>query len=107
MKPIVMQSMELDDESKLDAAQPIAMDSRPDYPYGLRICLTHEELKKLDLDPADAFVGGMIHGHFMGRITSASANDYEGSGPSCRIEIQIESLAIESEDAENEEADDD
>lgn len=100
---ITMVDMELDDESKEDAIQPYAMPDKPDYPYGLRICLTHEELEKLNLDASDAFVGGMIHGHFMGRITSVSANDGE-NGSTCRIEIQIEALAVESEDAENEDA---
>jgi hypothetical protein len=101
-----MVSMELDDESKLDAPQPIPMDTKPDYPYGLRICLTHEELAKLDLDPADAFVGGIIHLHALARITSVNASDsapgpYSDGGPQCRIELQIEDMSIESEDAEN------
>ena len=61
-------------------------------------------LEKLGLDAPDGeCVGGTVHGHFMGRITSLSSNSGE-SGDCCRIEIQIEDLAIESEDAENEEA---
>ena len=35
--------MELDDEDKLDAIMPIPMDNKPDFPYGLRICLTEKE----------------------------------------------------------------
>ena len=101
-KPRQMQSMELDDEDKLDAVMPIAMPAKPDFPYGLQICLTEKEFKKLDLDPSEAQVGGMVHGHFMGRITSVSASDNDG-GSCCRVEIQIEDLAIESEDAENDE----
>lgn len=100
---IVMKSMELDDEDKLDAVCPIPMPNKPDYPYGLRICLTEKEFEKLGLDASVACVGGVIHGHFMGRITSVSAEDRDG-GSSCRVEIQIEDLAIESEDDENEEA---
>ena len=42
--------MELDDEDKLDAFPMEVAPKRPDYPYGLRICLTHSELRKLDLD---------------------------------------------------------
>jgi hypothetical protein len=95
-----MVSMELDDESKIDAVQPYPMPDKPDYPYGLRICLTHEELAKLDLDPSDAFVGGIIHMHALARITSVSASDGD-SGPSCRVELQIEDMSIESEDSEN------
>jgi len=95
-----MRSMELDDEQKHDAVMPIPAD-KPDYPYGLRIALTHVEMEKLGLDPSCAVVGGMFHGHFMARITSVSAEDREGSS-CCRIEAQIEDLAIECEDEENE-----
>lgn len=98
----VMKSMELDDEDKLDTAMPIAMPDKPDYPYGLRITLTDKELAKLDLDHTDAEVGGTIHGFFMARITSVSENEVNGGEKCCRIELQIENLGIESEDAENE-----
>lgn len=97
---IVMQSMELDDEDKLDAAMPIAMPDKPDYPYGLRISLSEKEFKKLELDPADATVGGICHGHFLARVTSVSASEGEG-GKCFRVELQIEDIAIESEDEEN------
>lgn len=96
---IVMQSMELDDEAKLDACLPMPC-ALPDFPYGLRLSLTEKEFDKLGIDPAAAMVGGICHGHFMARICSVSAN--EGSdGNTCRVELQIESLAIESEDDEN------
>lgn len=100
-----MVSMELDDEDKLDAAMPIPMPNKPDYPYGLRICLTHKEFDKLGLDPSEAVVGGIFHLHGLARITSVSASDGEGGGPSCRVEAQIEDLDIESEDEENEDED--
>lgn len=92
----VMKSMELDDEKKLDS--PLATD----YPFGLRICLTNDELKKLDLDSASAVVGGTVHLHAMACITHVSHNDGP-DGYSCRIELQIEKLDVESEDEENEE----
>lgn len=97
---IVMKSMELDDEDKIDACMPIAMPCKPDFPYGLRITLTHKEFENLGLDPSCAEVGGIFHGHFMARITSVSAEQTNG-GESCRVEAQIEDLAIESEDDEN------
>lgn len=91
--------MELDDESKLDYVLPMPMD-KPDYPCGLRICLTGDDLKKLDLDFKDAVVGGIFHGHFMARVTGAF--ETEGSDENnCRVEAQITDLDIESEDEEN------
>ena len=102
--PQPMVSMELDDESKLDATGPFPLPEKPDYPYGLRICLTHEEFDKLGLDPSEAFVGGICHLHALARITSVSAND-SGSGATCRVEMQITDLVIEAEDSENSEYD--
>ena len=60
MKVHPMVDMELSDEEKFDAVMPIAMPNKPDYPYGLRLCLTGKELEKLGIDPADLAVGGMI-----------------------------------------------
>lgn len=101
---IAMKSLELDDEDKLDAIMPIPMETKPDFPYGCRICLTEKEFEKLGLDAKDAVIDGMIHGHFMGRITSVSHSESTSGDPCCRVEIQMEALAIESEDEENEEA---
>lgn len=100
-KPLSMTSMELDDEDILDMPMPVAFgEDKPKYPYGLKLCLTHAEFRKLGLDYKDAFVGGTLHGHFMGRVTSVSCNETD-SGECCRIEVQVEDLAIESEDEEN------
>jgi hypothetical protein len=80
--------------------------TRPRYPYGLRISLTHEELEKMGIETADAFVGGICHLHARGKITSISNNEVENqegeAKQDCRIEIQIVALSIESEDEENE-----
>ena len=97
---MIMKSMELDDEDKLDSPMPIPTE-KPDYPWGLRITLTQAELDKLDLDPDDAVVGGMFHMFAMARITNVNKSEDE-NGQCCRIEAQIESLGIESEDEENE-----
>lgn len=96
----IMHSMELDDEEKLDFSAPIPMPQGPDFPCGLRICLTEKQLDKLQLDAEGAVIGGLVHGHFMARITSISSDERDGAS-SCRIEMQIEDLGIESEDEEN------
>lgn len=96
-----MVDMEMSDDEKMDSVMPIKSDERPEYPWGLRICLCGAELEKLNLDPSDAFIGGIIHGHFLAKITSLSASASENYDD-CRIELQITHLAIESEDEENE-----
>lgn len=102
LRPMV--SMEMDDEDQLAAPMPIAMPNKPEFPYGLRICLTEKEFEKLKLDPSAAVVGGMFHLHALARITSVSMNQNNtdmGSDENIRVEAQIEDLAIESEDGEN------
>jgi hypothetical protein len=95
--------MERTDEEKIDHLAPIAaMSSAPDFPHGLRISLTQDEFEKLDLDHTAAEVGGMVHGHFMGRLTSVSQHQRDDKATCC-VEIQIEDLGIECEDDENEE----
>jgi len=86
-------SMELDDEDKLDFCAPIPCD-RPDYPYGLRICLCQKELDKLGL-PKPEF-GDYLDMRAFGRVTSVS--DDQGG---VRVEIQIEQIAVEDEMAED------
>ncbi len=86
--------MERDDDSKLDgmAAAPAAA---PDYPYGLRICLTEAELAKLGLE-ADCDVGDMIDIRAFARVCCISKNDGP-DGANCRIELQITHMAVENE----------
>lgn len=92
-----MVDMELDDESKLDAPQPYPMPEKPDYPYGLRICLTEKELKKLDIE-APQNIGEVIDLRAFAVVTSISCYKTEGSGDDCcRVELQIQKLAVESE----------
>lgn len=83
--------MEMDDEAVMDAICPIPMPEKARYPYGLRICLTHAELKKLDLD-ADCNVGDMIDLRCFGEVTSISKD-----GDNCRVEIQLQKIALEDE----------
>lgn len=71
----------------------------PIYPYGLSICLTHDELDKLDLD-GDCQVGDLLHMVCMAKVTSVSKNETT-DGESCRIELQI--IDIEVAENQNEE----
>lgn len=93
-----MADMALDDEDIMDAPMPIPMTERARYPYGLRICLTHHELEKLGLD-ADCDVGDIIDLRAFAVVTSISKEETKG-GESCRVELQIEKLAIEPEAGE-------
>jgi hypothetical protein len=86
------------DDEKIDQVMPLPMDGRPDYPPGLCICLTEKELEKLGLD-ADCDVGDVIDLRAFACVRSVSKSDH-GDGGHCRIELQIEKLAIENESEE-------
>lgn len=75
---------------------------QPVYPYGLCLCLSQDELDKLDLEN-DCEPGDMLHMHCLAKVTSVSKNDTT-DGPKTRVELQITAIACESEDDENEEA---
>lgn len=92
-----------------DLSDPIpetsATPSAPQYPYGLCIALTEEELAKLGLDDGLPEVGMMIHLSAMAKVTSVSQNEREtsdgGKKNCCRVELQITHLAAENEDEED------
>lgn len=90
--------MEMDDESQMDAVMPMPMPEKPQYPFGLRICLTEQELSKLGIDE-DPDVGDYIDIRAFASVTSVSRTDGP-NGPCRRIELQIEKLALESESDE-------
>lgn len=94
----VLKSMELDDEERIDMVRPFTMadaNKGPEYPYGLRISLSQDELEKLGLDPADAEIDGYVMIRALGCITSVSS-DKRGDGTEChRVEIQIEQMDID------------
>lgn len=90
--------LELDDEDKFDTCCPMPC-AKPDYPYGLRICLTHKELEKLGLE-ANCDIGDVIDLRAFAVVTSVSSNKVDGGETECRVELQIQKLAIENENDE-------
>jgi hypothetical protein len=88
--------LEMDDEEKMDSIYPIPMDPRPDYPVGLRICLTTPELEKLGLD-ADCEPGDVIDMRCFAAVTNVNKND-----DCSRVELQIQMIAVEDEMTESE-----
>lgn len=88
-----MVSMEMSDDDKLDAPMPYPMPNKPDFPYGLRLCLCCADLAKLGLD-ADCEVGDMLEFRARARVTSVSKSDDAMSGPQSRVELQIEEMEL-------------
>lgn len=86
--------MELTDDEKFDAVMPMPMPHKPDYPYGLRITLCTPELEKLGVE-ADCDVGDTIDLRAFGVVTSVTKD-----GENCRVEIQLQKIAVEDEDDE-------
>lgn len=95
-----MRSLELDDDDIFDQMPMPVTATKPNYPYGTRLSLTEKEIAKLDVDPAEFVKDGIIHIHGLARITDVHHSDGQ-TGKTCRVELQIEDMSIESEDAEN------
>lgn len=75
----------------------------PKYPWGLGICLTQEELDKLQLSASDVEVGDIVHIMAFAKVTSVSSTETQ-EGANSRVELQIIALASEDEDDEEEES---
>ena len=89
-----MVSLELSDEHKYDAPQPIPMPTKPDYPYGMRICLTHVEMEKLGLDP-DCEVGDVLDFAARAVVTNVNHSQSEDGSKCCRVELQTQEMSVE------------
>lgn len=86
--------MEMDDEDQLDALMPLPMPDKPRYPFGLKICLTNAELKKMKIE-GDCDVGDTIDLRAFAEVTGVFKD-----GDNCRVELQIQKLALEDESKE-------
>lgn len=84
-------------EEKMEDMMP--MGTVNEYPYGLCIRLTQDELDKLDVDHADWEIGDIFDLRAMARVTSVSENETE-AGKKCCVELQIVMLGAESESEE-------
>jgi len=71
-----------------------------EYPYGLRLRLTEEDMKKIGLDMPK--VGEMVHIMAMTKVVSVHAHDSEDGGASQGVELQITHMSAEVEDTEDE-----
>lgn len=73
------------------------VETRDDYPYGLRLSLNSEQLKKLGIDtPA---VGSMLQLGGMAKVVSSSTYEDEGEEPRSRVELQITDLGMQSSES--------
>lgn len=70
----------------------------PDYPYGLRITLSEDELAKLDLE-GECSAGDMIDLRAFAKVTNVNITDVDGK-PRRSIELQIQQIALENEETE-------
>lgn len=93
-----MTDMRRTDAEKEAAIMPMEY-QEADYPYGLKICLTTDELQKLDMEDG-VEVGDYLHLHAFARVTSVSENEVNGVATK-RVELTLTHIEAESEDEEN------
>lgn len=72
------------------------VETRDDYPFGLRLSLNSEQLKKMGIDtPA---VGSMLQFGGVAKVVSSSTYEDEGDEPRSRVELQITDMGMQSSD---------
>lgn len=102
----VFKSMELLDEEMADMVTPfdIPMAHRPQFPYGLRISLSHVELDKLGVTTEGLEKGDVLELTVLARVTDDPMTTIRGDDVECRLELQIEQIAndVENETVEHE-----
>jgi hypothetical protein len=65
----------------------------PSYPYGLRLTLNRDQLRKMKINPRDMTIGDKVEIEAMAKVVSiseSSGQDYEDKS----IELQITKLAV-------------
>jgi len=91
---VKMMSMKLPKTKKsTDKGMPtVAGISSEEYPYGLRINLNEDQIKKLE-GLFDLDVEGKLMIHAEAHVSSKSSNEQQAGKPERRMEIQITGLA--------------
>lgn len=76
----------------------------PEYPYGLRICLSPEVIKKLDLAKLPE-VGQMMGLHAVVEVVGVNIENAYNGGRDKKVELQITDMVLKdkSEDSESKE----
>lgn len=99
-----MKSMKRTPESKEKAANlavPEALEG--EYPYGLRINLGRDEIKRLGIKPLPK-VGITVTLEAKCKVISVSQNERQGGSPDQRVELQITHMEIATQPRTMEEA---
>ena len=94
---MAMKSMEVPEDEPADSLTKLFERDKNRFPMGLRITLDDNALKTLDLD-RDCAYGDTLHLFALARVCAIHENG---------VCLQIESMAVEDEDTENDEADSD
>lgn len=103
-----MKNMKFSKSDKPLSTDELMVQGGPEYPYGLRITLTPEVLKRLDLVKLPE-VGQMMGLHAVVEVVGVNADRAANGGRDLRVELQITDLCLEakSESAKIEQGDDD
>lgn len=75
----------------------------PDYPYGLSLTLSNDQLKKLGISDIPK-IGAVMHIEAKAVVTSASQSDNRGGGVERRMELQLQKIGLKEGHASAEEA---
>ena len=92
MAPHGLRSMRLSKAKKTEQTQP-ALSHSPEYPYGLRLSLDQDALKKLGISSLPK-AGSTVTLHAKAFVASVSQSEQDGSTPQRSMEVQITDLEL-------------
>lgn len=101
-----MKDMKVVKAEKPLTAEEALYQGKADYPYGLRITLEPEVLKKIGLDKMPK-VGDMMMLHAMTEVVGVNADRGQAGGKDLRVELQITMLDLKAKNQEQEYSEDD
>src|SRR4051812_346583 len=91
---MAMKSMKMTSAEKEASSPEVAMPKQDPYPYGLRITLDKDAIKKLGIDLPE--VGETLELHALAKVTDCHASQSEG-GEYASCSLQITDLEVAGE----------
>lgn len=92
-----MPNMQLSIQERKDFSVPTLMDKKPKYPYGLKITLNSEELKKIGM-PGDLKVGSTFEFEITAEVISVAQEPSEGDENNTSVQLQITDMYLDLEE---------
>lgn len=90
-----MESMKMTASEKKESSPEVAMPKQDPYPYGLRLELNRETIKKLGIELPE--VGEVLELRALAKVVSCHASQQEGGDEYASCSLQITDMEVKAE----------